>query len=99
MTSRSKAREIREQIRTDIRESAVRAAEEAEAVAVPRGCLVLATPHTATIVRLTDIAEVATVPADRRTLGLCGLVTLHDGTRYLVPDASDVLRAMREVRA
>jgi len=90
----TKANELRDQIRTDIRESAARAAEDV--TEVPAGRVVLATPHVATIVRVADIAEVATVPPN--SLGLRGCVTLHDGTRYFVPEAADVLRAVREAR-
>jgi hypothetical protein len=93
--SSPQAAELRDQVRTDIRESAARAAEEL--TDVPAGHVVLATPHVATIVRLADIAEVAVVPVN--SLGLRGCVTLHDGTRYFVPEAADVLRAMREARA
>jgi len=95
MTARSpQATELRDQIRTDLRESGVRVA--AEVTEVPVGSIVLATPHVARVVRVTDIAEVAAIPSN--SFGLRGRVTLHDGTRYYVPGVDEVLRAMREAR-
>lgn len=88
------ARELREQIRTDIRESGQRAADAV--TDVPAGSIVLATPHVATVVRVADIAEVRTVPVN--SLGLRAVVTLHDGTRHHVPDARPVVDAMKAER-
>jgi len=93
MRRSQKASELREQIRTDIRESGERAAEAV--TDVPAGSIVLSTPHVATVVRVADIAEVATVRPDRRTLGLYGLVTMHNGDRYHVPEARPVVDAMK----
>jgi hypothetical protein len=83
--------EVRDQIRTDLRDSGLTAA--AAVTEVPRHHVVLATPHQATVVHVREIAEVKDM--GRTSLGLSCRVTLRNGDRHFVPDARAVVLAMR----
>ena len=89
-----KAQELRDQIRADIQQ-----AREVQCAPLPLapGCILLATPHVPTPVHVADIDTVMILPT-ANPLGLRGLVTLLDGSRFFVPTADAVLTAIREVR-
>lgn len=89
------ARELRDQIRADVREERQRV----EARPVARGEIRLATDHVPTDVRVADIVTVRQVrPPEGSLAHLRGLVELHDGTRYHVPDARTVINDIRRAR-
>lgn len=90
------ADDLREQIRTDVREH--RRGSQAQPFPVGPGRILLETPHHPIVVRLADIDEVRRIAHPRRR-GLHGRVTLHDGSFYDVPDPDVVVRALREERA
>lgn len=91
----AQVRELREQIRADVREER----ERVEARPLPRGVIRLCTDHVPTDVRVADIMTVRQVRPPAGPLAhLRGLVELHDGTRYHVPDARTVIDDIHRVR-
>jgi hypothetical protein len=66
------------------------------ALPVGPGRILLQTSHYPTEVRLDDIATVHKMPEN--SLQLRGLVVMHDGTRYHVPNPAEVVNALYDAR-
>lgn len=98
MRPRPSASPLQAERRAQVQDEQVRGYEPPTAPLAP-GQVVLATPHTPTVIWAREVERVETVDRQSSIPNVRGVVVFYDGTRYPVADPAVAARDIRDAQA